>query len=85
MKIIWTTHAREKLRLLRAHGVALTEDLVEGVLRAPDRVMPGYRSRLVAQGSLDEHHVLRVVYEEAAGERKIVTLYPGRRERYEAS
>lgn len=61
----------------------MTAELVEAVLTAPERVVAGYKARLVAQGHLDEHHVLRVVFEEGAGERRIVTLYPGRRERYE--
>ena len=43
----------------------------------------GYKGRMVAQKRLDERHVLRVVYEDKPEHILIITLYPGRRERYE--
>lgn len=50
----------------------------------PDRIEAGYGGRLVAQKELDVSHVLRVVYAEGeAGIKKVVTFYPGKKERYE--
>jgi hypothetical protein len=37
----------------------------------------------LAQKALDATHVLRVVYEEAGQDILVITLYPGRRTRYE--
>jgi len=47
------------------------------------RVFRGKKIRLVVQGMLDDKHVLRIVYEESQEEIKIITIYPGRRIRYE--
>lgn len=39
--------------------------------------------RLIAQKRFDETHVIRVVYEEIADKIYVVTIYPGRKSRYE--
>ena len=49
----------------------------------PDNIEKGYKGRLIAQKELDEDHVLRVVYEKEADKIIIITLYPGRKKRYE--
>lgn len=40
---------------------------------------------LIAQRGFDAEHVLRVVYKEEGGDKKIITFYPGRRTQYEKS
>jgi hypothetical protein len=40
--------------------------------------------RKVAQKAFDESHVLRVVFTEIPEGFRVITFYPGRRERYEA-
>jgi hypothetical protein len=79
-----TRHAAEKLRMLRDQGYALTAADVETLVARAQNVRQTYGNRLVVQGSLDERHVLRVIYEETEVGVRVVTMYPGRRERYES-
>lgn len=79
----FTDHALRKFEILRSHGVNLDRGTVERTLRSPDRVASGYGGRSIAQGSLDETRVLRVVYEDTADGMLVVTFYPGKRARYE--
>lgn len=81
--IHFTKHALEKLSLMQQFGFAVDENTVVQAIRRPQPVVPGHSNRLVAQTMLDEKHVLRVVYEEDE-EITVITVYPGRRERYEA-
>jgi uncharacterized protein YuzE len=55
MKIEFSSHALLKIEIFRSQGVLITKERVEQTVTKPDRVDKGYRSRLVAQGSLDEH------------------------------
>lgn len=82
MKIVLSGHAREKLEILRDHGVIITEEFVREALAHPDKVVRGSSSRLIAQKGLDETHILRVVFIRQADRIRVVTLYPARRERY---
>jgi hypothetical protein len=83
VRVSWTRHAEEKLEVLRRHGVELTSEQVESVLSSPLRIVPGYAGRLVAIGELDQHHIVRVVFEQFPEVRRIVTLYPVRKDRNE--
>ena len=83
MKIILSPHARRKFTILKEHGFSVRRSVVIAAVRAPDRVVPGYGGRKVAQKTLDETHLLRVVFEERQGTRRIVTFYPARRKEYE--
>ena len=78
----WSSHALEKLKMLREWGFALDERSIEEAVLNPDEVFPGYLGRRIAQSVLDEFHILRVVYEEGE-EIVIITFYPARRGRYE--
>lgn len=78
----WTDNAREKLRLVQNQGFIIDEDLVLNAIRQPRRVDEGYSGRLIAQAVIDGEHTIRVVYEET-DVIAVVTLYPGRRSRYE--
>ena len=82
-KVIFTPHALEKIRLLRKHGFELAPEMVARWVRKPEKIMRGYRGRLVAHKGLDEAHVLRIVYEDFEDAIVVVTLYPARRGRYE--
>jgi len=81
--IRFTDHVRTKIAVLNAHGFPVTEDMVRLSLRSPDRVEPARGIRKLAQKALDATHVLRVVYVEAGQDILVITLYPGRRTRYE--
>jgi len=82
-KIRFTQHALAKIKILRQHKVNISPDFVKEVLISPDRIDSGYKERKIAQKVLDKTHVLRVIFEETPEEWVIITLYPGRRERYE--
>jgi len=64
-------------------NIAVDKDFIKNAIIYPDKTGYGYKGRLVAQKRLDDDHVLRVVYEEYTDHILVVTLYPGRRERYE--
>ena len=72
-----------KIKILRQHRVNISPDFVKEVLISADRIDSGYKERKIAQKVLDKTHVLRVIFEETPEEWVIITLYPGRRERYE--
>ena len=61
----------------------IDKNFIEKILANPDKIERGYKSRLIAQGALDDKHILRIVYEENEKGIKVITMYPGRRTRYE--
>ena len=81
-EIRFSPHALEKLALIQLQGFAVNEAIVVEAIRGPQESFPGYLRRFIVQTVLDGEHVLRVVYEEGE-EITVITLYPGRRERYE--
>ena len=80
--VTFTGHALEKMRLAQASGFGVNEETVVKTVREPQELIEGYGGRSIAQITLDTEHVLRVVYEEDS-EIIIITVYPGRRRRYE--
>jgi len=82
-KIVFSLHALNKIQILSKHQIFVNKNLITKTITKPDRIEGGYKNRLVAQGVLDDKHLLRIVYEESQEEIKIITIYPGRRSRYE--
>ena len=83
IEIEFSQHSLLKIEILRSHSFNLSKEIVEDVIRFPDKVEVGYKDRLIAQRNLDDTHVLRVVYEIKQEKNLIITVYPGRRSRYE--
>ena len=81
--IILSDHAQLKLEVLAKHGFVIQVETVIQAVSTPDQVEDGYQGRKVAQKAISGTHVLRVVYEEGPEGILVVTMYPGRRERYE--
>ncbi|MBL7073655.1 DUF4258 domain-containing protein [candidate division KSB1 bacterium] len=81
--IDYTRHARNKFDILKRHGFEVTPDQVEETVLNPEKVIPQPGGRFIAQKGITERHVLRAVYREEEETRKVITFYPGRRERYE--
>jgi hypothetical protein len=81
--IEFSLHSLLKMEILKSHGRNVSKELVESIVRNPDRIDIGYKDRLVAQKGFDETRVLRVVYETLPDKIYVVTVYPGRRSRYE--
>ncbi len=81
--IVFSIHAIEKIEILKKHKMIIEKKLIEEAIEKPDSIEIGYKDRLVAQKTLDETHVLRVIYEETEKNVTVITIYPGRRKRYE--
>jgi len=81
--IEFSLHSLLKIEILRSHGVDVSKEIVENVIRNPDRIEEGYKNRSVAQKGFDATRVLRVVYETLPDKLYVITVYPGRRSRYE--
>jgi len=82
-KIEFSMHSLLKIEILKSHGIDVSKEKVEDVIRNPDRIDVGYKERLIAQKGFDDTRVLRVVYESKPEKIYVVTVYPGRRSRYE--
>jgi hypothetical protein len=81
-EIRFSDHARLKMEILVSHNVYIDQDFVVGTVRSPDKIVIE-EDKFIAQKRLDENLVLRVVYREFNAFILIITLYPGRRSRYE--
>ena len=81
-ELVYGEHAETKFELLREHGFEVARRQGNDAVRKPEKVEEGYKGRKVAQRGISDTHVLRVVYEEDSQEIRIVTFYPGRKDRY---
>lgn len=81
MKIKFTLHANQKLTRLAKIGI--TKEKVVKTVNNPKKVVNGYFGRKIAQSYLTNDLILRVVYEQTEKEILIITIYPGKRRRYE--
>ncbi|MCD8486299.1 MAG: DUF4258 domain-containing protein [Desertifilum sp.] len=82
-EIRFSDHAQLKMEVLATHNIIIDSDFVIAAVRSPDRIETDHEDKLIAQKSLNENLVLRVVYREFNAFILIVTLYPGRKSRYE--
>lgn len=82
-EIRFSDHAQLKMEVLARHAITIDADFVIETVRSPDKLETSEVDKLVAQKRLDENLVLRVVYREFSAFILIITLYPGRRSRYE--
>lgn len=82
MPVRFTRHALEKLNLLARHGFDVSLEQIVNTVENPDLVVTD-RDPCIAQKGIDEEHVLRVVFRNEGHDFVVITLYPGRRDRYE--
>ena len=82
MRVRLTLHAALRLARLSELGIEVTEALIADILAEPEKVEVGKYGRLIAQGPLDDRHVLRIVFEPNPDELVVITVNPGRRSRY---
>ncbi len=82
-EIRFSDHAQLKMEVLARHEVSIDPDFVIETVCSPDKLETGEDDKLIAQKHLDENLVLRVVYREFNAFILLITLYPGRRSRYE--
>jgi hypothetical protein len=81
-EIRFSEHAELKLEILASHDVIIDLDFVIEVVRSPDKLEQA-DDKLIAQKRLTDELVLRVVYRDFNAFIVIITLYPGKRSRYE--
>ncbi len=82
-EIRFSNHAQLKMEVLANHGVMIASSFVIETIRSPDKLEARDENKLIAQKRLDANSVLRVVYREFNALIVIITIYPGRRSRYE--
>ncbi len=86
MKISFTKHAQDKLAAFEGGKTKITATNIVSTLTEPDLVDATSRvSQRIAQKTLDQKHVLRVVYMIGVEKDaiKVITFYPGRKSQYE--
>lgn len=76
-------NALDKIEILRKHKIFIDKKIIENSVANPDNIKSGYKGRFIAQKILDKDHIIRVVYVEDDESLRIITMYPGRRKRYE--
>jgi hypothetical protein len=80
----YSLHVLIKLDLLGKHGFSITKEDILSIVKQPDKLEFGYKNRFIAQKRIDDERVLRIVYEKHEDNKiLIITVYPGRRSRYE--
>ncbi|OGZ01466.1 MAG: hypothetical protein A2946_00950 [Candidatus Liptonbacteria bacterium RIFCSPLOWO2_01_FULL_53_13] len=82
MEIVFTKHAQEKFGILRRHGFRISERKVRKTMEMPEYIDRSRAPLLIAQAEFDSTRVVRVVYKEEFGVKKIITFYPGRKQQY---
>ncbi|HAG82388.1 MAG TPA: DUF4258 domain-containing protein [Cyanobacteria bacterium UBA12227] len=82
-EIRFSKHAQLKMEILSSHQATIEPEFVIETVRYPDKLETREYDKLIAQKRLDDNLVLRVVYREFSAFILIITLYPGRRYRYE--
>ena len=84
MKIVFSEHARkDKFPALAKHKFYLSENNVTDVIEEPEHEdTESDKPNVIASKSIDEEHVLRVVYRKEDDIIKIITFYPAEKGRY---
>ena len=81
--IVFSNHSIDKIEILKKHQIFVDKEFIMDTVKHPDSVHTGYKGRIIAQKLLDENHIIRVIYETQNEDIKIITMYPGRKSRYE--
>ncbi len=82
-EIRFSDHSQIKLKILNEHRMGVTKDFVLETLIKPDKREIFEDNKRIAQKRWNNSLVLRVVYREFSSFILIITIYPGRRSRYE--
>lgn len=82
-EVRFSKHSEEKLQILITHEFPITKQLVIDALRNPDKIEEKEDQKKIAQKSFNQKLVIRVVYQDFAAFILVITLYPGRKNRYE--
>ncbi|OGY33299.1 MAG: hypothetical protein A3C02_00385 [Candidatus Andersenbacteria bacterium RIFCSPHIGHO2_02_FULL_45_11] len=83
MLLRFTKHAQEKFAILKKHSFLVTRRQVTNAVLKPDLIDHSRLPLHIAQKTIDDTHVLRVVYKREGRIKVIITFYPGRKSSYE--
>lgn len=83
MEIIFTKHANEKFEILKKYSAFIARQKVIEILEHPEQRDYSRNPLIIAQGTLNQSHVVRIVYRIDQGKIVIITFYPGRKSQYE--
>ncbi len=80
MKIVYTKHAAKKFKDLKRLGLFVSRLLVKSIIEHPLHLdeMTGFPKK-IANGVLDQTHVLRVVYRQEGDIIMVITFYQQRK------
>jgi len=79
--IVYTKHAKEKFRILKEQGFVIRRKLVEETLKFPETIDYSRAPLFIAQKTINERHLLRVVFKKEGDIIKIITFYPMRKKK----
>ncbi|GIW67138.1 MAG: hypothetical protein KatS3mg096_006 [Candidatus Parcubacteria bacterium] len=79
MKIKFTKHAEDKFKILKEQGFIINLDQVIEALQKPESIDYSREPLLIAQKSIDDRHILRVVFTRENDIIKVITFYPARK------
>ncbi len=81
--IRFSVHSQLKLKVLNSHGLIISSKFVRETINSPDKLEIKDNNKCIAQKRLNENLVIRVVYREFRTFILVITLYPGKKSRYE--
>ncbi len=82
-KIIFSDHSIEKIKILNKHGFQINKKVVVDIMKNPDTIINGYKDRKIAQKIISDRHFIRIIFIEDLNSKRIITVYPVKRSRYE--
>ena len=82
-EIFFCSHAENKFRIFKRHGLNFTKTQITEVLLRPEKIVDSDRFRKIAQKEFKPGYLLRVVFEETKESITVITFYPAKRSRYE--
>jgi len=77
--VIYTKHAKEKFKILKEQGFVVQKRVIEETVKSPELIDYSQLPLLIGQKSIDEKHILKVVFKKENGIIKIITFYPMRK------
>jgi len=78
-----SNHAKNKIKVLKDLGFEVKEEEVVDAVKNAESTVEGKKGRKIAQKTISQQHMLRVIFEERNKDILVITLYPTKRERYE--
>lgn len=82
-KIVFSKHSLEKIKILNKHRFRISKKTIVDIMKNPDKIICGYNGRKIAQKITNKRYIIRVIFIEYLGFKRIITIYPAKRGRYD--